>query len=187
MDEALEDEPPLAGGLQERLGIWLDLRHLGRAGGESEETRFVMDALAELDMSALRAHALQMPISDAQLSAMCQTAMALGVDSLRAPMAAIKLAKIMAALRGNDEVEDEDLGRAARLVITPRATRLPPPPEQSQQEPPPPEQRTQLQAHSHSFFSMAQPKHLSSPAGPSAISSMQFLWKGMVGTLAGAA
>ena len=137
LDEALEDEPPLAGGLQERLGIWLDLRHLGRAGGESEETRFVMDALAELDMSALRAHALQMPISDAQLSAMCQTAMALGVDSLRAPMAAIKLAKIMAALRGNDEVEDEDLGRAARLVITPRATRLPPPPEQSQQEQPP--------------------------------------------------
>ena len=137
LDEALEDEPPLAGGLQERLGIWLDLRHLGRAGGESEETRFVMDALAELDMSALRAHALQMPISDAQLSAMCQTAMALGVDSLRAPMAAIKLAKIMAALRGNDEVEDEDLGRAARLVITPRATRLPPPPEESQQEQPP--------------------------------------------------
>ena len=137
LDEALEDEPPLAGGLQERLGIWLDLRHLSRAGGESEETRFVMDALAELDMSALRAHALQMPISDAQLSAMCQTAMALGVDSLRAPMAAIKLAKIMAALRGNDEVEDEDLGRAARLVITPRATRLPPPPEQSQQEQPP--------------------------------------------------
>ena len=139
LDEALEDEPPLAGGLQERLGIWLDLRHLGRAGGESEETRFVMDALAELDMSALRAHALQMPVSDAQLSAMCQIAMALGVDSLRAPLAAIKLAKIMAALRGNDEVEDEDLGRAARLVITPRATRLPPPPEQSQQEPPPPE------------------------------------------------
>jgi magnesium chelatase subunit D len=137
LDEALEDEPPLAGGLQERLGIWLDLRHLGRAGGESEETRFVMDALAELDMSALRAHALQMPVSDAQLSAMCQTAMALGVDSLRAPMAAIKLAKIMAALRGNDEVEDEDLGRAARLVIIPRATRLPPPPEESQQQQPP--------------------------------------------------
>ena len=137
LDEALEDEPPLADGLQERLGIWLDLRHVGRAGGESEETRFVMDALAELDMSALRAHALQMPVSDAQLSAMCQTAMALGVDSLRAPLAAIKLAKIMAALRGNDEVEDEDLGRAARLVITPRATRLPPPPEQSQQEQPP--------------------------------------------------
>ena len=97
LDEALEYEPPLATGLQERLGIWLDLRHLGRAGGESEETRFVMDALPELDLNALRAHALQMPVSDAQLSAMCQTAMALGVDSLRAPLAAIKLAKTMAA------------------------------------------------------------------------------------------
>ncbi len=145
LDEALEDEPPLAGGLQERLGIWLDLRHLGRAGGESEDTRMVLDTLPELDMHALRAHALQMPVSDAQLQALCQTAMALGVDSLRAPLAAIKLAKVMAALRGSDLIEDEDLGRAARLVITPRATRLPPPPEQAEEppapeEPPPPQE-----------------------------------------------
>ncbi len=139
LDEALEDEPPLAGGLQERLGIWLDLRSMGRAGGESDETRLVLDALPELDLTAVRAHARQLPVSDAQLLAVCQTAMALGVDSLRAPLAAITLAKIMAALRGSDAVEDEDLGRAARLVITPRATRLPPPPEQAQQEPPPPE------------------------------------------------
>jgi magnesium chelatase subunit D len=137
LDEALEDEPPLAGGLQERLGIWLDLRSMGRSGGESEETRLVLDTLPELDMHALRAHALQLPVSDAQLTAMCQTAMALGVDSLRAPLAAIKLAKVMAALRGNDLVEDEDLGRAARLVITPRATRLPPPEEDQQEQPPP--------------------------------------------------
>ncbi|MEI6482741.1 MAG: magnesium chelatase subunit D [Betaproteobacteria bacterium] len=139
LDEALDDEPPLAGGLQERLGIWLDLRSMGRSGGESEETRLVMDTLPELDLNALRDHARQMPVSDAHLQAMCQTAMALGVDSLRAPLAAIKLAKVMAALRGSDAVEDEDLGRAARLVITPRATRLPPPPEEAQQEQPPPE------------------------------------------------
>jgi len=139
LDEALDDEPPLAGALQERLGIWLDLRAMGRAGGESDETRLVLDALPELDLTAVRAHARQLPVNDAQLLAVCQTAMALGVDSLRAPLAAITLAKIMAALRGSDAVEDEDLGRAARLVITPRATRLPPPPEQAQQEAPPPE------------------------------------------------
>jgi magnesium chelatase subunit D len=74
--------------------------------------------------------------------------MALGVESLRAPMAAIKLAKVMAALRGNDFINDEDLGRAARLVITPRATRVPPPPEEAQQEQPPtepPEQNDTLE------------------------------------------
>ena len=131
LDEALDDEPPMTGGLQERLGIWLDLRSMGRSGGESEDTRMVLDALPELDLQAVRAHAKNMPINDAQLQAICQTAMALGVDSLRAPLAAIKLAKVMAALRGGDLVEDEDLGRAARLVITPRATRLPPPPEQA--------------------------------------------------------
>ena len=138
LDEALDDEPPMTGGLQERLGVWLDLRSMGRSGGESEETRMVLDTLPALDLEALRAHAKNMPVSDVQVQAMCQTAMALGVDSLRAPLAAIKLAKIMAALRGCDVLEDEDLGRAARLVIMPRATRLPPPPEDAQQEQPPP-------------------------------------------------
>ena len=129
LDEALDDEPPLAGGLQERLGIWLDLRQLGRAGGADEETQMMLAALPLQDMQAMRQHVQQVQATDAQMQALCQTAMALGVDSLRAPVAALSLACVLSALRGFDQVQDEDLGRAARLVITPRATRLPPPPE----------------------------------------------------------
>ena len=140
LDEALEDEPPLAGGLQERLGLWVDLRAIGRAGGMGEETELMLAALPMQDLSALRAHAKQMLLDDAQLQALCQTAMVLGVDSLRAPIAAARLACVLAALRGNDRVQADDLGRAARLVLTPRATQVPPPPEtQAPAEPPPPD------------------------------------------------
>ena len=139
LDEALDDEPPLAGGLQERLGIWLDLRQLGRAVGADEETQMMLAALPLQDMQAMRQHVQQVQANDAQMQALCQTAMALGVDSLRAPVAALRLACVLSGLRGFDSVQDEDLGRAARLVITPRATRVPPPPEQPEQEPAPPE------------------------------------------------
>lgn len=143
LDESLEDEPPMAGGLQERLGLWLDLRHMGRAGGEDDSTRLLLDTLPDMDLPALRAHALQLDVQDAVLKAVCQTAETLGVHSLRASLATVRLAKVLAALRGSDEVQEEDLGRAARLVLTPRATLLPPSPEEPQQEPqqeePPPE------------------------------------------------
>jgi magnesium chelatase subunit D len=146
LDESLDDEPPLAGGLQERLGLWLDLRPLGRTGGIGEETQLMLAALPLQDRVALRAHARQMHLADAHVHALCQTAMVLGVDSLRAPLAAARLACVLATLRGNNQVEDEDLGRAARLVLTPRATRVPPPsqPEQAAEPPPdPPQQAAQ--------------------------------------------
>lgn len=138
LDESLEDEPPMAGVLQERLGLWLDLRHMGRAGGEDDNTRWLLDTLPSMDLPALRAHALQLDIQDAVLKAVCQTAETLGVNSLRACLAMVRLAKVLAALRGSDEVQEEDLGRAARLVLTPRATRAPAPPDQ-QAAPPEPE------------------------------------------------
>lgn len=138
LDESLEDEPPMAGGLQERLGIWLDLRHMERAGGEDDNTRWMLDMLPSMDLPALRAHALHLDMEDTVLKAVCQTAHTLGVDSLRACLATVKLAKLLAALRGSDQVQEEDLGRAARLVLTPRATRAPVPPDQ-QAAPPEPE------------------------------------------------
>lgn len=138
LDESLEDEPPMAGGLQERLGIWLDLRHMERAGGEDDNTRWMLDMLPSMDLPALRAHALHLDMEDSVLKAVCQTASMLGVDSLRACLATVKLAKLLAALRGSDQVQEEDLGRAARLVLTPRATRAPVPPDQ-QAAPPEPE------------------------------------------------
>ncbi len=67
------------------------------------------------------------------------TALTLGIDSARAPLFALRTARAAAALAGRDVIEDADLLLAVRLVLVPRATRLPAPPEaDSPSEPPPP-------------------------------------------------
>ncbi|WP_240624692.1 magnesium chelatase subunit D [Aurantiacibacter odishensis] len=65
------------------------------------------------------------PASRDQLETLAVTAMALGVDTMRAPLFAHNAARAHAALHGRGKVADEDLHAAARLVLAPRATRLP--------------------------------------------------------------
>ena len=79
-------------------------------------------------------------LSDEQTQALCHTALALGVGSLRASLAACRLACAAAAWHGHTEVSDEDVAWAARMVLAPRATQLPaaPPEAEAESEPPPP-------------------------------------------------
>ena len=151
LDEALEDETPMAETLQERLGIWLDLRHLGRPEEASDEVLGLMGVLcspdgeAEEERQSILERLRTLRLDDEQIQAITQMAQAMGIDSLRGPLACVRLACVLAALRESDAVEDIDLGRAARLCLTPRATQIPAPPEQEappeqaeeQQEPPP--------------------------------------------------
>ena len=80
--------------------------------------------------------------------------MALGIDSIRAPLFALRAARVAAALDGRTDLTDDDLGLAARLVSGPRATRFPPQEEAEaaagtrtaagdQPEPPPPDDEDQ--------------------------------------------
>ena len=151
LDEALEDETPMAETLQERLGIWLDLRHLGRPVQASDEVLGLMGVLcspgdeAEQERQSILERLRTLRLDDEQIQAITQMAQAMGIASLRGPLACVRLACVLAALRESDKVEDADLGRAARLCLTPRATQLPAqpeqeaPPEQAEepQEPPP--------------------------------------------------
>lgn len=77
------------------------------------------------------------------LEAICGTAAALGIDSMRAPLFALHVARLSAMLEGRRSIEAVDLEIAARLVLGPRATRLPAepdPPEPPPDEPPPPDE-----------------------------------------------
>jgi magnesium chelatase subunit D len=79
-------------------------------------------------------------VADDVLEALCGTALALGIASLRAPLLALRAARAAAALDGRDTVSTEDAALAARLVLAPRATVVPaPPPDPQADEPPPPE------------------------------------------------
>lgn len=141
LDESTPDEPGLASSLQDRLALWLDLQSLSPSDialglanePESNEPEgHPSDAVSGLDLQlspqALkqareRMHSIQ--ANDAQLQALCASAMGLGIASLRAPSLALRVACGHAALNGRSVLSDEDLGFAARCVLAPRATQWP--------------------------------------------------------------
>jgi len=130
-DEGLEseDRPPQV--LMDRLGLWIDLegispRHLD--GGPWDASAVAQARAAQVTFGA---KAPDEDVSDA-IEALCRVADAIGVDSPRPVIAAVRAARAGAALEGRSEVGEDDVALAARLILGPRATRLPPPAELSE-------------------------------------------------------
>jgi len=144
LDESLPDESGVNAALQERLGLWLDLQALSPSDIDARLNDNEDDALhIRLSPGALaraREKLQQVQASDAQLHALCASALGLGIGSLRAPSLALRVASAHAALNGRHVLDDEDLGFAARCVLAPRATQWPAEPSAEQAaEPPPPD------------------------------------------------
>jgi magnesium chelatase subunit D len=78
------------------------------------------------------------PLDGTGLKALAATAAILGVESLRALIFAGEAARGLAALEGRKAANEGDLAGAVRLVLAPRATRLPP--QEAPEEPPPEDQ-----------------------------------------------
>lgn len=79
-------------------------------------------------------------ITDAQIEQLAATALVLGVEGHRADIFATCAALASAALAGREEVEEEDLERAIRYVLLPRATRAPQFEPEEEEQPAPPDQ-----------------------------------------------
>lgn len=132
-------------------GMWIGgTRHAGPNGSGAHALHEEWDdetAMLQALVLAARAALPEVQISDAQVEQLAATALALGVEGHRADIFATRTALAAAALAGRDEVTDEDLERAVRFVLLPRATRMPqfepepPPPEPEPPEPEPPEQQ----------------------------------------------
>jgi magnesium chelatase subunit D len=90
-------------------------------------------------VAAARAMLSRVAANDEALDALCATALALGVDSARASLLALRVAHAAAALEGRDAIATEDAELAARLVLAPRATRLPAPPQDTEDDQPEPQ------------------------------------------------
>lgn len=93
-----------------------------RLRGEAvdDETQMLRAMIADARVRLPQVH-----IQDEQVQALIQTALSLGVEGNRADVFAVQAALAKAALDGRDGVDDDDLRLAVRLVLLPRATRLP--------------------------------------------------------------
>ena len=128
LDEGADADEQLPASLAERLAFHLRLD--GPVKYE-EGPHWTADEVQE---ARLRLGRVQMAQESVQ--ALCSAALALGIDSMRASLFAARAARAAAALAGSDTVEEEHIAVAARVVLAPRATRLPPSPEQQEPEPP---------------------------------------------------
>ncbi len=122
-DGAEQDERPAAA-LAERLAFWIDL--------------------SNVDLYAERANERPSPDvvdADEAMTILAATAAALGIGSARATVFALRAARGLARLAGREAMTAGDLAFAARMVLAPRATRMPPAPQDAAPEeeaPPPP-------------------------------------------------
>jgi magnesium chelatase subunit D len=121
LDEGVDDEcVPTA--LSERLAIHLDLDR------------------------PIEGNALSEAPAPAYLESLCAVADALGAGGIRAALQAVKVAQASARLAGR-EVSEADVAVAVRLVLAPRATRMPAEEMEAEQPPesppPPPESNTE--------------------------------------------
>ncbi len=129
------------GHLIDRVGLLVVLPSAVDAAQRSEVIRrnlLVGSAAWTEDLEFLRGLVLaareQLPrvhIETEQIAQLSNTALAYGVQGHRVDLFAVQTACAAAALALRDAVEDEDLEIAMRLVILPRATRIPTPPPES--------------------------------------------------------
>jgi len=128
MDESIDDEAVHAA-LRDRLAFVV--RTSGTAG------QALLDDPDESDRASWERYArdarhrlMSVSVDESWIVALCETADSFGIDSVRAPLLALRCARAHAALHGRLMVTEADAEVAAALVLAPRATRLPPPPEE---------------------------------------------------------
>jgi magnesium chelatase subunit D len=139
LDDGIEadERPPAA--LMERVAFWFDLSAAPPFPCEGGDPEF--RAMPSVILNPrLRGGTIEATAET--LQTLTATAAVLGIDSIRAPLFALRAARASAQASGRATIAEEDLMLAARLVLAPRATRMPmaePESEPEQAPPPPPE------------------------------------------------
>lgn len=118
LDEGADqaERPPQS--LLDRLAFHVDLAEVAIGDTAGAPTRAASKPMTET-------------ARDAAIDSLCKVALALGIASIRAPLLALRAADIVAARDGRTGLSESDLATAARLVLAPRAMRLPPDPDEA--------------------------------------------------------
>jgi magnesium chelatase subunit D len=132
LDEGDAPEEAAPAALCDRLAFGLDLGSLRAAETDAEY-------FAATDVASARSQAARVRIADEIVASLCAAGHALGIDSMRAVLFAVRAARVVAALDGRDHVSPDDATAAGRLVFAHRATQLPveEPPQPPEEAPPP--------------------------------------------------
>ncbi len=148
-------------GLLDRIGIIVPFTPVNDYRARKQIVNIVMGTRDEEDtqdelrmlrglIDAAREQLHKVSMTNEQIKGLIQTAISLGVEGNRVDIFAIRAAIANAALSQRTEVDDEDLKLAMKLVLVPRATRMPErepnPEEMAQDEPPPQEEQPQDEA-----------------------------------------
>jgi magnesium chelatase subunit D len=126
LDEGVGEEEHLPATLLDRLAF-----HMALSPAEPGEEA---TAWRRLDVEQARARLRHVVIPDAVVQALCAASVMWGVASMRAPLLALRVARAAAALAELDEVDESHAALAARLVLAPRATRMPSQAPESEEE-----------------------------------------------------
>ena len=129
LDEGAEPDERCPPALSERLAFRVDLEAIGR----------LQAAPGDLpDPAIARALYPRIPATAEAIEALTALAARYGVDSLRAPLFALRAARAHAALFGRNSLIYDDIAAAAGLVFAHRATQMPQDAEEEDNTPPPP-------------------------------------------------
>ncbi len=118
LDERTDEEDPVSHALLDRVAFHLDLTAV-----PSRDALPV--SIDERALAEARACLQHVRVDEQTVVALTATAAALGIGSMRAPLLALRGARVLAALDGKDAVGPQHAAEAARLVLAPRATQLP--------------------------------------------------------------
>ena len=116
-ESGADDERPLAA-LLDRLAFHIDLTMVGPRDAAALVS-------AREAVNAARAAIDDVDADETIVEAICATAIALGITSVRPALLSLRAARAIAALAGRRTIAPEDAATAARLVLAPRATQLP--------------------------------------------------------------
>ena len=130
LDEGVDDERAPAP-LRDRLAFHIDLTTFN--------PRDISDLAPDFDrIAGAKKRLSEVVVGDEIIEALSEAASALGIDSLRSVVLAATAARAHAALDHRTQVDEMDAAVAARLVLGPRATRIPAPagePEEKESDP----------------------------------------------------
>ena len=130
LDEGAEPDELLNPKLAERFAFHLDLSDC---------------TIGDTDTAGPMEHSVRLDdvfVPPDVLPQIIRIALELGIDSMRAPLFALRAARAHAALLGRDSVTSDDLEVACALTLAHRATRIPEPETDEEPPAPPPEENS---------------------------------------------